>query len=470
MGAPAKSGRIAYGALVIKEQLGISDEETVEQIAENPYLQYFLGLHEFRQTALFNPSMMVYFRSRFSQQHHQRINEKIIQPATGEQEPQDKQYEEPPENSGKLLVDATCTPADIGYPTDLSLLNEAREKTEHVIDCFHKHLVETTGQARKKPRTYRIKARKDYLEVAKQKSPAKKKLRKAIGKQLSYLKRNLGHIKAMVDGNEGLLTALTNYEYKCLLVIHTLYEQQLQMYSERIHTIEDRIVSISEPHVRPLVRGKAGRKVEFGAKVSVSHQKDGYVSLDRLSWDAYNESGDLIDQIEHYRKRFGYYPASVHADRIYRTRSNRAYCKEKGIRLSGKPLGRPLAPTADNQNELHAGREQWHQDELDRIPIEGKFGNSKRRGTLGRIMAKLAHTSESVIHVGLVVLNLQTWLRKALICLCRSGLEAIKKLFAKLVCYFDERKYHRCDQWETIGRSVYRIQINRLKTFSGNPS
>ena len=73
----------------------------------------------------------------------------------------------------------------------------------------------------------------------------------------------------------------------------------------------------------------------------MSHQKDGYVSLDRLSWDAYNESGDLIDQIENYRNRFGYYPASVRADRIYRTRSNRYYCKEKGIRLSGKPLGRP---------------------------------------------------------------------------------------------------------------------------------
>ena len=78
--------------------------------------------------------MMVYFRSRFSQEHHRRINEKIIQPATREQEPHDKQDEEPPENSGKLLVDATGTPTDIRYPTDLSLLNEAREKTEHVID------------------------------------------------------------------------------------------------------------------------------------------------------------------------------------------------------------------------------------------------------------------------------------------------------------------------------------------------
>ena len=446
MGAPAKSGRIAYGALVIKEQLGISDEETVEQITENPYLQYFLGLHEFRQTALFNPSMMVYFRSRFSQEHHRRINEKIIQPASRERESQDKQDEEPPENSGKLLVDATCTPADISYPTDLSLLNEAREKTEHIVDCFHQQLVEKTGQSRKKPRTYRRKARKDYLEVAKQKSPTKKKLRKAIGKQLRSLKRNLGHIRAMVDNNEGLLTALTHYEYKCLLVIHTLYEQQLRMYDDHSHTIEDRIVSISQPHVRPIVRGKAGSKVEFGAKISVSHQKDGYVSLDRLSWDAYNESGDLINQIESYQARFGYYPASVHVDRIYRTRENRSYCKAKGIRLSGKPLGRPRKATAENQTELRALRVRWHEDELARIPIEGKFGNSKRRGTLARIMAKLAHTSESVIHVGLVVLNLQTWLRKTLICLCSKPSQALNSLLERLACYFEVWKWRTYDQ------------------------
>lgn len=411
MDAPAKSGRIAYGALVIKEQLGISDEETVEQIAENPYLQYFLGLHEFRQTALFDPSMMVHFRSRFSQEHHRRINDKIIQPAT-----------------------------------DLSLLNEAREKTEHIIDCFHRHLVEETGQARRKPRTYRLKARKDYPEVAKQKSPTKKKLRKAIGKQLRYLKGNLGHIKRMIENNHGLLRLLSDYEYKCLLVIYTLCEQQLRMYSERIHTVEERIVSISQPYVRPIVRGKSGRKVEFGAKISVSHQKEGYMRLDRLSWDAYNESGDLTDQIESYRARLGYYPASVHADRIYRTQENRSYCKAKGIRLSGKPLGRTRKATADNQSELRALRVQWHEDELARIPIEGKFGNSKRRGTRARIIAKLAHTGESVIHVGLVVLNLQTWLRKTLTCLYSKAPRYLNHLLSGLACYFDLWKRRTYDQ------------------------
>ena len=94
------------------------------------------------------------------------------------------------------------------------------------------------------------------------------------------------------------------------------------MYTRGVHTVENRIVSISQPHLRPIVRGKAGKRVEFGAKVSVSHQCNGYVSVDTLSWDAYNEGADLPRQIETYKKRFGYYPASVHADSLYRTRAN----------------------------------------------------------------------------------------------------------------------------------------------------
>ena len=144
IGAPAKSGRIAYGALLIKERLGITDEETVEQISENPYLQYFLGLRELLSKALFDPSMMVHFRSRFSQKDHQRINASIIAAASGievqkNEDPGDGDGTSgPSENSGKLLVDATCTPADIRYPTDLGLLNEAREKSESYIDQLHK--------------------------------------------------------------------------------------------------------------------------------------------------------------------------------------------------------------------------------------------------------------------------------------------------------------------------------------------
>jgi hypothetical protein len=426
MGAPAKSGRIAYGALLIKERLGITDEETVEQVMENPYLQYFLGLSELQDKPLFDPSMMVHFRSRFSAEHHQLINSKIISEATGcePEEPvvaqDDPSGGDPPANSGKLLVDATCVPADIKYPTDLGLLNEAREKSEAVIDQFHGWITEAAGCAQKKPRTYRQKARKGYLAVAKQKKPGAKKIRKAIGQQLNYLKRNLGHIAEMTQSHPGMPSRLLRYDYKCLLVIHTLYEQQRSMHTQRVHSVADRIVSISQPHVRPIVRGKAGKKVEFGAKISISHQKEGYVSLDTLSWDAYNESSDLPGQIEAYKRRFGYYPASVHADTIYRNRENRKYCKERDIRMSGKPLGRPKKVTPENKSDLKAEKLQQRQDEHDRIPVEGKFGNCKRKGTLGRIMAKLTHTSESVIHVGIIVLNLDKWLAELLLLFLRQ--------------------------------------------------
>lgn len=450
MGAPAKSGRLAYGALLIKERLGITDEETVEQICENPYLQYFLGFKELCDKAPFDSSMMVHFRSRFKAEHHELINTKIIAAATGtgdqgnqggvDDKKDDDDEGNEPANAGKLLVDATCTPSDIRYPTDLSLLNEAREKTEAVIDQFHGHIVHTCGESVKKPRTYRQNARKQYLAVTKQKKPGAKKIRKAISQQLNYLKRNLEHIAVMIDSHPGMLARLARYDYKCLLVIHTLYDQQRQMHELRTHSVPDRIVSISQPHVRPIVRGKAGKRVEFGAKISISHQKDGYVSLDKLSWDAYNESSDLPEQIERYKKRFGYYPSSVHADTIYRNRENRKYCKERNIRLSGKPLGRPKKPTSENADEIKAQKILERQDERDRIPVEGKFGNCKRKGTLGRVMAKLAQTSESVIHVGIIMLNLEKYLRAVLLWLhcmatrlCRRMIAALTSAYVTLI-------------------------------------
>jgi len=125
------------------------------------------------------------------------------------------------------------------------------------------------------------------------------------------------------------------------------------MYRGKVHRVSDRIVRISQPHVRPIIRGKAGAKVEFGAKISVS-LIDGLSFVDRISWDAYNESGDLKNQIKRYRKRFGHYPESFHADKIYLTRENRRYCKDKGIRLSGPALGRPKKRTDQNAEELAA--------------------------------------------------------------------------------------------------------------------
>lgn len=402
-GCPAKPARVALGALIIKERLGTTDRETVLQIAENPYLQYFLGFHEYKDDVPFDHTLMTHFRKRFTKEMLAEINEAIVRKAIaadGKTQEQPDDNNDEPSNKGKLIIDATCTPADITYPTDLNMLNDAREKTEEIIDEMHKPFVGNL----KKPRTYRVKARKNYLAVVKQKKPGYKKIRNAIGKQLNFVRRNLGHIQSMVDG--GLLKLLDKRQYRNLLVAAEIYRQQRWMYGNNTHKITGRIVSLSQPHVRPIVRGKRKSPVEFGAKISAS-LVDGFGFVDTISWEAYNESGDLKKQVENYRKRFGFYPESVHADKIYRSRDNRRFCKANGIRLSGAPLGRPKKVTPENAEQLKREKRQNYRDEVDRIPVEGKFGQGKRRFSLGRIMAKLATTSETVIMVAFIVMNLE---------------------------------------------------------------
>ena len=419
-GAPAKPFRMALGALIIKEKLGVIDRETVEQIKENPYLQYFIGLSSYSNEAPFEASMLVHFRQRIEADLVNRVSEKMVmnQLEIIGSETNEKEAEEgisPKRNQGKLIADATCVPADLRYPTDLGILNQAREQTEKIIDRLYEPLKD---KLKEKPRTYREKARKDYLSVAKKRRPTQKKRRKAIKKQLQYVKRNLGHIEQLlVEGAS--LTWLSKKQAKLLLVIAEVYRQQLEMFTQKKQSIENRIVSLTQPHIRPIVRGKAGTPVEFGAKLSATCINE-YVFLDRVSWDNFNESDNLKKQIEEFKRLTGFFPESVHVDQIYRTRKNRAYCRERGIRMSGPPLGRrPANPSKER-------KKQALEDERVRNTIEGKFGQAKRRFSLNRVMTKLPNTSETAIAITFLVINLSTLLRQVLclfLCLFQKGID-----------------------------------------------
>lgn len=408
LGPEAKPVRMALGALIIKEKCGFSDEELVLQIAENPYLQYFIGLPKYEYKAPFDPSMMVHFRKRFPVNVLMEINEMIcLRDKPVDKDKSDKQDDPPAgnvdlekktENKGTLIVDATCAPADIRFPTDLGLLNEAREKLEAMIDTMHEPMV---GKARK-PRTYRKQARRDFLNAIKNKKPKKNALRKAIGKQLRYVERDLNIIERLwkKDG----YGSLNERQLQTLETINTLYAQQKTMHEQRTHQIENRIVSISQPYVRPIVRGKAAASTEFGAKLTIS-VCDGFTFVDRLSWDNFNEGVNLIEQLDAFRRRFGHDPEAVMADKIYRNRENRKICQIRHIRLSGPPLGRPNLKLEKAQKKLE------QMDNGIRNRVEGKFGEGKRRYGLGRVMAKLKETNESVIVLQFLVMNLEHMLR-----------------------------------------------------------
>ena len=429
MGAPAKGFRMALGALIIKEKLGISDRETIDQIRENPYLQYFLGLHEYSDQAPFDASMLVHFRKRIGLDLVLAVNESVVQAdmapsppssqANASESNDDSDPPAPPSsgNQGQLIVDASCAPADIHYPTDLDLLNQAREQSERLIDELYQQVA---GCLPKKPRTYRRTARRDYLRIVKRRKKPRKLIRKGLRQQLNYVRRNLGHIDQLIEAG-ATLAALNPKEYKTLLVLHEVYRQQQHMYHHKQRRIDDRIVSISQPHVRPIVRGKAGTPVEFGAKFAISCVA-GYVFLDRLSWNNFNESEDLIAQIDRFRVRTGHYPESVHADQIYRTRDNLRWCKRHGIRLSGPPLGRPSL----DETQQALLRQQTRDDESVRVAVEGKFGQAKRRFGLGRVMAKLAQTAETMIAITCLVMNLEKRLRRLMVVLLMELIRSLR--------------------------------------------
>ena len=394
-GMPAKPLRTALGSLMIQKQYGYSDRELLEQIKENPYYQYFIGLPGYQSHQPFVPSLLVEFRKRLGDDVLMEINEMIIayntpdDPGAGDGGGSDLGAEtEETANSGTIILDASCAPQNISYPQDINLLNEARENLESLIDgiCHDYNYY--------KPRMYRENARRDYLNLAKCKKRTAKKIRRAIKQQLQYIRRDMGYVEAFLsDGVE-----LTPKQAARLSVLHQVYEQQQYMYENNTHTVPDRIVSISQPYIRPIVRGKAAAPVEFGAKLDLSIDENGMARLEKLSFDAYNESAVLIGAIERYRERTGHYPERALADKIYRNRENLAYCKLHGIRLSGPRLGRPKKDAA-------ADKKTEYIDNADRVEVERSFSLAKRCYGLGRIMTKLDVTTRSSIALSILVMN-----------------------------------------------------------------
>ena len=435
-GRPAISSRIAFGAIFIKENDNLTDEGTVAAIAENPYMQYFLGLAGFQAEPLFDASMMVHFRKRFPVEEVAKINEYICTGKWPEQqrnvdrndtqdEAQQDGNQEPPtvkeqkqpsksgkrdkntskkklkrekkqkKNRGKLIMDATVAPADIKYPTDIDLLNKSREHLETAVTILWEEVPHTGHKLPYSPKA----ARKSYLSLAKSKKWTEAKCRAAIGDQLRCIEqatKRLEELKALVPDYE---KKFPTWLHRRLEVIPLVYAQQKQMYDSHTHTCENRIVSLEQPHVRPIQRGKRPNPTEFGQKLHLS-VVDGLTYLEQTCWSNYNEGSDLTAVVADYYRKFGCYPEAVLADKIYQTRANRSFCKEKGIRLTGPALGRPKAGEDDRKQ-----KRQMYKDACDRNAVEGRNGNAKRRFGLDLIAAKLDETAKTEAALILIAMN-----------------------------------------------------------------
>ena len=252
-GNVAKPLRMALGSLIIQTKFQYAARELVEQITENPYLEYFTGLPGYQEESPFDASTLVIFRRRISAEMLMDVNEYLLThkddnnntpPSAGNSN--DTGIPEENENKDILTLDATCAPVNIRYSQDISLLNEVREKLEVIVYRFCK------SHGLPLPRHYRRRARKDYLAFAKSREHSAGKIRKALRKQLGYVGRDIRYLEQfMGDGY-----AMTDKEASLYQMILTLYEQQKYMYDNKVHSVEHHIMSISQPWLRPIVRGK----------------------------------------------------------------------------------------------------------------------------------------------------------------------------------------------------------------------
>lgn len=190
---------------------------------------------------------------------------------------------------------------------------------------------------------------------------------------------------------------------------------------------------INIPYIRPIVRGKAKAPVEFGAKLDLSIDEKGIARLERLSFDAYNESDVLITAVENYKSRIGHYPERVLVDQIYRNRSNRAFCTEHGIRISGPALGRP-------KKDDKADKKQEYIDNTDRIEVERAFSLAKRKYGLGLLTTKLDTTTRSAIALSIIAMNVNRLTVVSFAQICISVFSRYKQCIA-LKKYIQNKPY-----------------------------
>lgn len=318
------------------------------------------------------------------------------------------------EHKGVLKIDATCADAEMRYPVDVDIIHDGcRKITDYIIK-----VCETFGIH--KPRTNYKHARQAYLLLIKQSKKRGKMVRETISVMLNCLRKDIRAFLDLLAKDKMYYESLFLYEKRTLTAILKMYRQQEEMHRTKTHTCADRILSIFQPHVRSIVRGKAKARTEFGAKIGAS-VVEGYTFIDHHSWDAYNESRDLSLQIQLFKERFGCLPATILADKIYLNKTNRKILKGLEILCYCNPLGRP--PKTPPSEETKSRRAKAVGD---RNEIECSFGTGKRIYRANNIRAKLPDTARCWTGMCYFVKNVMKFLRE----LCHALTEILQILIA----------------------------------------
>ena len=291
------------------------------------------------------------------------------------------------------LTDATCYESHLRFPTDVKLLWECCEWIQSLITKTCKALKERLPRNKYHDID---RARLTYARHRKHTRAATVKLRRRL---LGLLSKQTGQWNRICKIHT-VDIALTAEQSKRLSALKEVYRQQSALAQKK--EVKHRIVSIDRPYIRPIVRGKENKRVEFGAKVN-NIQIDGISFIEHHSFEAFNEGVRLQDCIEYQQELTGIKVTRVGADTIYANNDNRRYCTENGMTTCFVRKGpKPKDEDADTSTARRII------GTLRSTAMEGSFGNQKQHYGVGRIAARNSRSETLLLFFGIHMANAAT--------------------------------------------------------------
>jgi len=371
-------GKIALQFL--KSYSGLGDEQLMERLSSDYVYQFFCGVYYKPGDKIPGFKIISDIRCELASRLKTRESQKILA----------EYWKAYLKDTHAMFTDATCYESYIRYPTDVKLLWESCEWTYEQM----KRVIKSVKGRMPRSKYAEIKDR--CLGYQKSKKKTWKRTQKLIGSLLYLLHKLNVQLDEIEEISTGKIIFTKQYK-KRRNTIRKIYIQQ-----EKLHETGERsegmIVSIDKSFLRPIVRGKEVKRVEFGAKVNVI-QVDGINFIEHFSFNAFNEGIRLIQSIRLHRSLFGKC-THVGADKIYATNKNRKYCKENNIITSFIPKGKIAQQYQADTKKI---KSLLSKERATRM--EGSFGTEKNHYTLNKVKARTEATEKLWIFFGIHTAN-----------------------------------------------------------------
>lgn len=363
---------------VLKHYYGVSDEKLIDLLNHNKMLQYFCGINLGPGQIIKDADVVSRWRSRLGYylSEHQILLDV--------QSSQAEHWQDRMSNKESNVADATCYESHVRYPTDVKLLWESLTYLYDQMKIIYAYLGLPMMRSKyKEQRAKHLAYQRRRRKTHKQTRRRKKSLLYLLNKYLEQMPVLIAMMKQHQSRQLFPCRIKSNF-FTRLSTIKQVYKQQQLLYDQPGVKIKNRIVSLCKPYLRPIVRGKENKRVEFGMKLH-EMQVDGVNFIEHWSFEAFHEGIRMKPTIWRHQYLFHQKCRLFGGDQIYANNANRRYCSKQQVQNCFVPKGRqPADPVVRSQKSQL--RKLIAKQRATRL--EGSFGNKKNHYLLGRIKAK----------------------------------------------------------------------------------